>query len=71
MNENARVSTQGEAQAEALAQAQAALDADRKARAERAAQRIQAVLAEERCQIIAIPQLADGRVVAVVQIVAQ
>jgi len=52
--------------------AQAALDADRQARVDRAAARIQAVLAEERCQIVAVPQItADGRIVAVVQIVAQ
>ena len=51
--------------------ARAALDADRQARAERAAQRIQAVLVEERCQLVAAPQLtADGRVVAAVQVVA-
>ena len=52
--------------------AQAVIDAEHKQRAERCAQRIAALLAAERCQIVAVPQLtADGRVVAAVQIVAQ
>lgn len=55
-----------------VTQAHAAIDADRQARARQALARIQAVLEEERCQLVAVPQLtADGRVVAVVQVVAQ
>lgn len=55
-----------------VAQAQAAIDADKQTRAREALARIKAVLEEERCQLVAVPQLtADGRVVAVVQVVAQ
>ena len=55
-----------------VTQAQAVIEAERQQRAERCAQRIAALLAAERCQIVAVPQLtADGRIVATVQIVAQ
>jgi hypothetical protein len=55
-----------------VTQAQAVIEAERQARAERAAQRIAQVLEEERCQLIARPGLTeDGRLVASVQIVAQ
>jgi hypothetical protein len=54
-----------------VSQAQAAIEADRNARAARAAERIRAILDEERCQIVAQPQISgDGRIVATVQIVA-
>lgn len=52
--------------------AQAAIEADRKRRAEAAARALQAVLARYRCQLVAVPQLTtDGRIVAVSQIVAE
>lgn len=55
-----------------VATAQAAIDADRQARVERAVQRIQEILDAERCRMVPVPQLTpDGRVVAIVQIVAQ
>jgi len=55
-----------------ITQAQAAIEADRKARAQRAAERIAQVLEEERCQLVARPGLTeDGRLAATVQIVAQ
>ena len=53
-------------------QAQAAIEADRQARAERAAQRIQEILDAEQCVLVAVPQFtADGRVTASVQIVTR
>jgi len=55
-----------------ITQAQAAIEADRQARAQRAAERIAQVLEEERCQLLARPGLTeDGRLAASVQIVAQ
>jgi hypothetical protein len=51
--------------------AREAIDADRNARVARAAERIQNVLDEERCKVVAQPQInAEGRIVGVVHIVA-
>ena len=49
--------------------AQAAILADQKRRTEAAKVAVEAALAEHRCQIIAVPQIVDGRIVAQVQIV--
>lgn len=55
-----------------VAQAQAAIEADKRLRAEAAAAEIREVLARHNCELVAVPQLtADGRVAAVVQVVAQ
>jgi electron transfer flavoprotein alpha/beta subunit len=52
--------------------AQAAIKADEQARIARTAQRIRAILDEERTDLIAVPQFtADGRTVAVPQIVTR
>lgn len=52
--------------------AQAAIEADKQARITRTAQRIRAILDEDHTDLLAVPQLnADGRVVAVVQIVTR
>ena len=54
-----------------VTQAQAIIEAERQQRAERCAQRIAALLAEERCQLVALPSFTDdGRITAAVQIVA-
>jgi len=55
-----------------IAEAQSILEKDRQTRAERASQRILAILEEERCNLTAVPQLTpDGRITAIVQIVAR
>lgn len=53
------------------AQAKALLEADTKARVQAAAEAIQAVLQEHECDLVAVPQIVDGRIVAAVQIVAR
>ena len=52
-------------------QARALLEADTKARIQAAAEAIQAVLQEHECDLVAVPQIVDGRIVAQVQIVAR
>ena len=52
-------------------EAQLAIEADKRRRQERTAQRIQVILREERCDIVATPGITDGRVVARVEIVAR
>ncbi len=52
--------------------AQAAIKADEQARIARTAQRIRAILDEERTDLVARPQLSeDGRIIAVPQVVAR
>ena len=54
------------------AQAAALIEADKQARMKAALEAVQAALAEHNCELVATPQFApDGRVVAVVQIVAK
>jgi len=53
-------------------QLQQLIESDRNARVGRATQRIREVLDEEQCQLVAQPQITnDGRIVALVQIVAK
>jgi hypothetical protein len=53
-------------------QAVALLDADRQKRASAAAQAINALLVENNCELVAVPQLTqDGRIMATAQIVAK
>ena len=53
-------------------EAAALVEADRQRRAKLAAEAVQAALAEHGCELLAVPQItADGRVVAVVQLVAR
>lgn len=53
-------------------EATALLEQDRQARSQAAAAAIQAALQEHECDLVALPQFAaDGRVLAVVQIVAR
>lgn len=48
------------------------VDADKQRRVNAAAQAVQDALREHECDLIALPQIAaDGRIVAVVQIVAK
>jgi hypothetical protein len=48
------------------------VEEDRQQRIQAAAEAVQAVLAQHRCALVAVPQIApDGRIVAVVQIVAR
>lgn len=47
------------------------LEQDKTQRARAAAEDVQRVLAEHGCDLIAVPQIVDGRIVAVVQIVAK
>lgn len=52
--------------------AAALLEADKQRRVQAAAEAIQVALREHNCDLVALPQIAaDGRVVAVVQIVAR
>ena len=54
------------------AQATALVEADKQQRMKAALEAVQAVLVEHNCELVATPQFApDGRVVAVVQIVAK
>jgi pyruvate/2-oxoglutarate dehydrogenase complex dihydrolipoamide acyltransferase (E2) component len=53
-------------------QAAALVEADKQRRMKLAAEAVQAALAEHGCDLLAVPQIApDGRVVAVVQLVAR
>ncbi len=53
-------------------EAAALVEADRQRRIKAAAEAVQAALAEHGCDLVALPQFApDGRVVAVVQLVAR
>jgi len=52
-------------------QARALLEADTQRRVQAAAQAIQAVLQEHECDLVAVPQIVEGRIVAAVQIVAR
>ena len=53
-------------------EAAALVEADKQRRVKAAAEAVQAALAEHGCDLVALPQIApDGRVVAVVQIVAR
>ena len=53
-------------------QAAALVEADKQRRIKAAAKAVQAALAEHGCDLVAVPQIApDGRVVAVVQLVAR
>lgn len=48
------------------------VDADKAARVQAAAEAVQTILREQECDLVAVPQLTpDGRVTAVVQIVAR
>ena len=59
-------------QAVDIGAAQAAIEADRKQRAEQCGKAIEAALARFGCQLVPTPQLTpDGRLTAVSQIVAQ
>ncbi len=52
-----------------LAAARKAIEAERTDRINRASQRINVILAEEHCQLVAVPTLTpDGRIVALVQL---
>ena len=53
-------------------EAAALVEADRQQRIKAAAEAVQVALAEHGCDLVAVPQIApDGRVVAVVQLVAR
>lgn len=53
-------------------EAAALVEADKQRRVKLAAEAVQAALTEHGCDLVAVPQIApDGRVVAVVQIVAR
>ena len=53
-------------------EAAALVEADKQRRVKAAAEAVQAALQEHQCDLVALPQIAaDGRVVAVVQIVAR
>lgn len=53
-------------------EAAALVEQDRQRRIKAAAEAVQAALRENNCDLLAVPQIAaDGRVVAVVQIVAR
>lgn len=53
-------------------QAAALVEQDKQRRIKLAAEAVQAALAEHGCDLVALPQIApDGRVVAVVQLVAR
>lgn len=53
-------------------EAAALVEADRQRRIKAAAEAVAAVMAEHGCDLLAVPQIApDGRVVAVVQLVAR
>lgn len=53
-------------------QATALVNADKQRRIKAAAEAVQAALRENNCDLLAVPQIAaDGRVVAVVQLVAR
>jgi hypothetical protein len=52
-------------------QAKALLEADTQRRVKAAAEAIQAVLQEHECDLVAVPQIVEGRIVAAVQIVAR
>ena len=54
------------------AEAAALVEADKQRRVKLAAEAVQAALQEHQCDLVALPQIAaDGRVVAVVQLVAR
>jgi hypothetical protein len=54
------------------AEAAQLVDADKQRRVQAAAKAVQDALAEYACDLVAVPQIApDGRIVAVVQIVAR
>ena len=53
------------------AEAAVLIEADKQARMKAAAEAIQAVLSEHKCDLVAVPQIVDGRIVAQVQIVAR
>ena len=52
-------------------EAAALVEADKQRRVKLAAEAVAAVLAEHGCDLVAVPQIVDGRVVAVVQLVAR
>lgn len=53
-------------------EARRVVDADKAQRVQAAAEQVAAILREQGCDLVAVPQLtADGRVTAVVQIVAR
>jgi len=53
-------------------EAAALVEADKQRRVQAAAEAVQAALRENNCDLLAVPQIAaDGRVVAVVQLVAR
>ncbi len=52
-------------------QARQLVEADKQQRASVAAKAVQDVLVAHQCDLVAIPQIVDGRIVAVVQIVAR
>ena len=54
-----------------LEQAQAAIRADQERRVAEALQAVQAVCEQYRVQIVGVPQIVDGRIVAAVQIQAR
>lgn len=53
------------------ADAAALVAADQRKRAEAAGAAIQAALNEHNCDLVATPQIVDGRIVALVQVVAK
>jgi hypothetical protein len=53
-----------------IEQAQAAIKADQERRVAEVLRAVQAVCEQHRVQIVAVPQIVDGRIVAAVQIVA-
>ena len=52
-------------------EAAALVAADQQKRAQACGEAVAAVLREHNCDLVAVPQIVDGRVVAVVQIVAR
>ena len=53
------------------AEAAKLVDADRQRRVKAAADAVAALLREHECDLVAVPQIVEGRIVAIVQIVAK
>ncbi len=52
-------------------EAAALVAADQQARVDAAAKAVQAVMTEHNCDLVAMPQIVEGRIVAVVKVVAK
>ncbi len=52
-------------------EAAALVEADKRKRAEACGEAVAAVLREHGCDLVAVPQIVEGRIVALVQVVAK